>query len=440
VRLSGPETYAIIEKIFSPAKKTKIPFREIPSHRVYYGYVIDDKKTVDEVLVTVMRKPRSYTREDMAEIGCHGGIIPLKEVLAVCVKNGARHAAPGEFTKRAFINGRIDLSQAESILEVIYSKTGMSLDAAVGKLKGKFSDEISGMRASLLEILSIIEAQINFPDEETVKSCTFDIQDRIRHLISFIEKLLSGAGRGKIVRQGINAAITGRANAGKSSLLNSLLKENRAIVAKIPGTTRDSIQETINIKGIPVNIIDTAGIRKVRGRIEQMGVDRAFAWMEKAEINLIMLDGSRKMNEYDRQLLEHAGSKNYLIIINKNDLPEKIEKNRLKNKHGKEKIVSISAKTGGGIDALEEKIHGLIIEGCGEMKGDEMFLNDRQEGKIRQIKDTLLLTAEELKRNTGIELISENLKSCIKKIDELTGRDVSEEVMEKIFSQFCIGK
>jgi len=438
VRISGPDTYRIIERIFRPAGKTGL--RRLPSHSVRYGYVVDGKKTLDEVLVTIMRKPRSYTREDMAEIGCHGGIVPLKEVLSACIRNGARQALPGEFTKRAFVNGRIDLAQAESILEVIYSKTDRSLDMAVNKLKGNFSKELAVIRDSLLEALSVMEARINFPDEEDVESSGFDTAQRIREVLSFTEKTISRAGKGKLIQQGINAAITGRANAGKSSLLNSLLKEDRAIVTEVPGTTRDAIQETINIRGIPVNIIDTAGIRNVRGRIERMGVEIALRWMDKAEVNLIMLDGSKKMNEYDRQLLAHIKGKNYLIIINKNDLPEKIEKEQLEKEFPRKRIVSISARTGAGIERLENEIYALILEGYGEMKGDEMFLNLRQEGKIVEIREILLLTEKTILDNAEIEIAAENLKTCIRKIDELTGRDVSADVMDRIFSQFCIGK
>jgi tRNA modification GTPase len=438
IRLSGPETYKIIGSIFRPARKTDI--RKLPSHTVRYGHIVDEDRTVDEVLVTFMRKPRSYTREDMAEIGCHGGIIPLKEVLSVCIKNGARLAQPGEFTRRAFINGRIDLTQAEGILEVIYSKTEKSLNMAVNKLKGKFSDELSEIRGVLIEVFYVVEAKINFPDEEDVETYGFDTALEIKKVLSSLDKILSRAGRGKVMQQGINAAITGRANAGKSSLLNALLKENRAIVTEIPGTTRDTIQETINIKGVPVNVIDTAGIRKVRGRIEKMGVDRALEWMEKAEINLVVLDGSKKMNEYDRQLLQHVSGKNYIIVINKNDLTEKIERAQIEKDFPYERTVSISAKTGTGMDKLEDKIYTLIIKGCGEIRGDEVFLNIQQEGKIREIKETLNLTEKEVANNAGLELVAENLNACIKKIDELTGRDVSEEIMEKIFSQFCIGK
>lgn len=439
IRLTGPDTYKIIKKIFRPARKTDL--YNVPSHSVHYGYVVDGDKTLDEVLVTIMRKPRSYTREDMAEIGCHGGITPLKEVLSVCLKNGARQAQPGEFTKRAFINGRIDLTQAESILEVIYSKTHRSLNMALGKLKGRFFRELSDIRNSLIEVLSVLEAQINFPDEEDVENYKFDTKKSIKEVLAFTEEILSRAGKGKIIQQGINAAITGRVNAGKSSLLNSLLKEDRAIVTEVPGTTRDTIQEMINIKGIPVNIIDTAGIRKVRGKIEKMGVERALEWMNRAEINLIILDGSKKMNEYDQQLLTHVlKKKNYVIIINKNDITQKIERKQLEKKFPLDRIVSISAKTGNGIERLEKKIYSLLMEGYGEIKGDEMFLNLRQEGKIKEIRETLLLTERNIQDNAGIEIIAENLKFCIKKIDELTGRDVSKDIIDRIFSQFCIGK
>lgn len=438
VRLSGPDTYSIIEKIFRPAGKTALP--KLPSHTVRYGHAVDGNRILDEVLLTIMRKPRSYTKEDMAEIGCHGGIIPLREVLSACVKNGARLAQPGEFTKRAFINGRIDLAQAESVLEIIHSRTGSSLDMSMDKLKGKFSSELAGMRDALLEVLSKLEAQINFPEEEDVESFEVDTAEKVREILSLTEKILSRAGKGKLVQQGINAAITGRANAGKSSLLNSLLKEDRAIVTEVPGTTRDAIEQNIDISGIPVNIIDTAGIRKVRGRVEKMGVEKALEWMRKAEINLIMLDGSKKMNEYDRQLLKHLRGKHYLIIINKNDLPEKIQRSRLEQAFTPEKIVSISAKTGKGIDELEKKIYVLITDGYGEMRGDEIFLNIRQEGKIREIRASLSSAERVIKNGAGIEITAECLKNCIKNIDELTGKDVSQDVMESIFSQFCIGK
>ncbi|MCX8082034.1 MAG: tRNA uridine-5-carboxymethylaminomethyl(34) synthesis GTPase MnmE [bacterium] len=439
IRISGPDTYRIIGKIFRPAKRT-IKISEVKTHTVYYGHIVDGERIIDEVLITVMKKPRSYTREDMAEIGCHGGLIPLKEVLSLCMKNGARQAEPGEFTKRAFLNGRIDLIQAESILEIIYSKTEKSLEISTQKLKGSFSSALAEIRTMLFKVISDIEAKINFPEEEDVKTCNTEILSETERIISYIDSILSRAGKGKILHQGINVAIIGRANAGKSSLLNALLREERAIVTEIPGTTRDILQEMINIRGIPVNIIDTAGIRKVRGKIEKMGIKKALEWMEKAEINLIVLDGNKKLNEYDHQLLNYIkDKKNYILIINKKDLLQKIEKQYLQKNFLNERIIYTSAKTGDGIETLEEKIYSIIQEGYGE-KGDEIFLNIRQEGKIKEIREILMDTKQNVIKGVTIDIISEYLKRCIRKTDELIGKNISDEILNQIFSQFCIGK
>ncbi|MCM8820537.1 MAG: GTP-binding protein, partial [Candidatus Omnitrophica bacterium] len=268
-----------------------------------------------------------------------------------------------------------------------------------------------------------------------------EILSRIEKIIFFIDSIFSRAVKGKIIQQGINAAITGRVNAGKSSLLNALLKEERALVTEIPGTTRDILQETINVKGIPVNIIDTAGIRKVRGRIESMGVEKALEWMKKADINLVVLDGSKKLNEYDHQLFNYIkDKKNYVLIINKRDLPQKIEKDYIEEHFLKGHIISISAKKGEGIASLEEILYTLILEGYGEIKGDEIFLNIRQEGKIKEAREILLKTKEAVIKGITVDIIAEYLKEGINKVDEITGKNISEEVLEQIFSKFCIGK
>ncbi|MCM8762467.1 MAG: tRNA uridine-5-carboxymethylaminomethyl(34) synthesis GTPase MnmE [Candidatus Omnitrophica bacterium] len=439
IRLSGPDTYRIIDKIFRPAKKIKIS--DAPSHTVHYGHIVDGKKIIDEVLVTIMRSPKSYTREDMAEIGCHGGLIPMKEVLSLCIKNGARQAEPGEFTKRAFLNGRIDLAQAESVLEVIYSKTEKALEISAKKLKGAFSSEIKKIKTLLIGLFSDIQAKIDFPEEEDIERYNLEILSRIEKIICFIDSILSRAVKGKIIQQGINAAIIGRVNAGKSSLLNALLKEERAIVTEIPGTTRDILQETINVKGIPVNIIDTAGIRKVRGQIEKMGVEKALEWMKKADINLVVLDGSKKLNEYDHQLLNYIKDKrNYVLIINKNDIPQRIERDYIEKHFLRGHIISISTKKGEGVVLLEETLYKLILEGYGEIKGDEIFLNIRQEGKIKETREILLKTKDAVIKGITLDIVAEYLKESINRVDEITGKDISEEVLEQIFSKFCIGK
>lgn len=440
IRLTGEKSGYIIGEIFAPKRKAE---KKLSSRVVKYGHIIDSSdrfRIIDEVLVTFMKAPGTYTREDMAEIGCHGGLIPMKEVLNLCVKYGARLALPGEFTKRAFINGRIDLTQAESVLEVINSKTEKALHISQNKLKGGLKDALDDIRKRLFAVLSDIEAKINFPEEEDIKICNESIKDSVNQILHLAENLLKRAGKGKIAYGGVNSAIIGRANVGKSSLLNALLREERAIVTEVAGTTRDSIREIINIRGIPVNIIDTAGIRKVRGRVERMGLQQSLKWMEKAEINLLVLDGTKKLNEYDRRLLQQVKKKKHLLIINKTDMPLKIELACLEKAFNKSKIAAISAKTGEGLDELEEKIYRLINEGYGKMEGDEIFLNMRQESQIKYIYEQLGMIKGGQYVKYNIELVAEQLKTCIKNIDELTGKDINEEVLTRIFSQFCIGK
>jgi tRNA modification GTPase len=440
VRLSGKDTYKIIEEIFVPGKNIKknkkFKISDIPSHTVHYGHIVENGKIIDEVIVTIMKSPKSYTREDMAEIGCHGGIIPLKEVLNLCIKKGARLAQPGEFTKRAFLNGRIDLTQAESILDIIYSKTEYGLEIGIKKLKGSLSNFISEIREKIFKLLVDIEAKINFPEEEDVAEYRLNIEKEIKSIYQEIEKFLLKCNKGKLIQTGIKVAIIGSPNVGKSSLLNTFLKEERAIVTEIPGTTRDAIIEVINIKGIPVNIIDTAGIRKAKNKIEKMGVEKSIEWMKKAEINLLMIDGSRKLNEYDYQLLQHIKNKPYLIIINKIDMPLKVEIDKILNEFDKNRIISVSIKNNIGIEEIENKLYQLINEGFGEIKGDEIYLNLRQEKKINTVKGYL---KEALNENYP-EIVAENLRNCINQLDELIGNKISDKILYEIFSNFCIGK
>ncbi|MCM8804555.1 MAG: tRNA uridine-5-carboxymethylaminomethyl(34) synthesis GTPase MnmE [Candidatus Omnitrophica bacterium] len=440
IRLSGKETYRIIEEIFVPGKdpfkKKKFKIEKIPSHTVHYGHIVNDGKVIDEVIVTIMKSPKSYTKEDMAEIGCHGGLIPLKEVLNLCIKKGARLAEPGEFTKRAFLNGRIDLTQAESVIDIIYSKTESALEIGMKKLKGSLNEFISKIKEKILNILVLIEAKINFPEEEDISDFQFDLKKEINYLLDEIEKFLLRNNKGKIIQNGINVAIIGSPNVGKSSLLNTFLKEERAIVTEIPGTTRDAIIEVINIKGVPINIIDTAGIRKAKNKIEKIGVEKAIGWMKKAEINLLILDGSRKLNEYDLQLMEYIKEKPYIIIINKIDLPQKIEIEKIYKDFPENRIIKASIKNLIGIEEIENKIWELIKEGFGEIKGDEIYLNLRQEDKIRKIKNYI----EQALKEKEIEILAEILNYCLNEIDELIGNRYSEKILDEIFSNFCIGK
>ena len=443
VRLSGPKTYKIIEKIFTPGKITgkrkKIKIEKIPSHTVHYGHIIENGRIIDEVLLTIMKAPKSYTREDMAEIGCHGGIIPLKEVLNLCIKMGARLASPGEFTMRAFLNGRIDLSQAESVLEIINSQTEKGLEIALSKLEGNFSKKLNQIREKIINILVNFEATIDFPEEEDTERIEIECEGKIREILKEVEEILSSARRGKLLFEGVKAAIVGRTNVGKSSLLNKLIEEERAIVSEIPGTTRDIIQEVINIKGIPVKIIDTAGIRKTKGKIEKMGVEKAIEWMKKAEINIVVIDGSQKLKKDDEKLLENINGKEYIIAVNKIDLPLKVNIEHLKKDFDIEKIVMVSAKNGNGIEELKEKIFKIIEKGKRKSDG-EIYLNLREENLIRKLKKALNDCLLSIKNNLTPEITVECLREAINEIDYLTGRKYNDEILEKIFSNFCIGK
>lgn len=437
VRISGDEALAMLDAIFRPRRHCRPS--ESPSHKVLYGHIIDNGSAVEEVLVTIMKRPATYTREDIVEIGCHGGSVTLRSILNLCLRHGARMAEPGEFTRRALENGRIDLAQAESVLEIIHSKTEKSLQLAIKNLQGSLSWEIKSLRKSIVDILVYLEAAINFPEEDTGDEGA-EILPRIIEVKAAIEKILSRSGRGKIICRGINAAIVGRTNSGKSSLLNALLREERAIVTSAPGTTRDTIQETVDIRGIPFKIIDTAGIRKGKGIIEEMGINKAMEWMDRAEIVLLVIDLSRGLNKYDKALLENLEGKNYLLVLNKNDRPPGITASEIKGLTDENKTVRISAKNHSGIDVLEKKLYDTVMGESIEPDGTEIYLNIRQEELMEQLKKHLGCAEDSMKNGEGLELAAEHLKSAADGTDRLLGTKIQEDVMDEIFSRFCIGK
>lgn len=432
VRLSGRDSLSIADRIFV-SKNGKRP-SGFKTYTVHYGHVVD----IDEVILTVMRAPKTYTKEDVVEINCHSGIVPLRKVLDLVLRNGARLAEPGEFTKRAFLNGRIDVTQAESVLDIIKAKTDLSLRAAVRNLDGLLSKKINHIRDGLINILAHIEASIDFSEEDDVdKVKTRAVFDSLKKLKHDIEGLISTASKGKILRQGIKTVICGGPNVGKSSLLNALLKESRAIVTHLPGTTRDTIEEIVNIKGIPVILVDTAGIATTDHPIEKEGVKRSRSSIEAADLILLVLDYSRKLKRHDKELMTAIKDKeNVIIVINKKDLKKRIEVRGLP----KRSIVYTSALKQSGIDRLEDKIKDLTFKGKVLSSDFASISNDRQLDVLRRSLEDIKGALNSRKDKAPMDCIAVYVRSSIENIGEITGHTITEEALDRIFSEFCIGK
>ena len=442
IRMSGKESFKILEKIFKNSKGEKLDLNKIKGYTIQYGTIVDSKtnEKIDEVLVSFFKNPKSYTREDMCEINSHGGMIIEKQILEQCLKNGAILAEPGEFTKRAFLNGRIDLSQAESIMDLINSKTEKELKASINQLQGDLSNKINEIRHDLLDIMADIEASIDYPEydiEEVTNSKALGILNNTKNKL---ESLKDTFRSGKILKEGIKTAIIGRPNAGKSSLLNKILKEERAIVSEIEGTTRDTIEEFITIKGIPLKIIDTAGIRKTSDKIEEIGVKKALDIAKDAELVLVILDNSKDLTEEDREILKLAESKNSIILLNKVDLKENnLEKSEELKKLNK-RIIKISAKNGNGIEELYNEIENMFQIKNLETDGEIIITNIRHKNQIEYAINNINEAINAVKNNLPIDIISISIKQTLEDLGKITGENVSEDIINEIFSKFCLGK
>ena len=442
IRMSGKESFKILEKIFKNSKGEKLDLNKIKGYTIQYGTIVDSKtnEKIDEVLVSFFKNPKSYTREDMCEINSHGGMIIEKQILEQCLKNGAILAEPGEFTKRAFLNGRIDLSQAESIMDLINSKTEKESKASINQLQGDLSNKINEIRHDLLDIMADIEASIDYPEydiEEVTNSKALGILDNTKNKL---ESLKDTFRSGKILKEGIKTAIIGRPNAGKSSLLNKILKEERAIVSEIEGTTRDTIEEFITIKGIPLKIIDTAGIRKTSDKIEEIGVKKALDIAKDAELVLVILDNSKDLTEEDREILKLAESKNSIILLNKVDLKENNLENSEELKKLNKKIIKISAKNGNGIEELYNEIENLFQIKNLETDGEIIITNIRHKNQIEYAINNINEAINAVKNNLPIDIISISIKQTLEDLGKITGENVSEDIINEIFSKFCLGK
>jgi len=438
VRLSGKRAVTIAESIFRGKKKK---LAEAPAFSITYGHIINmNEEVIDEVLVSVMRAPKSFTAEDVVEINCHGGVVAVRKVMEMVLKGGARLAEPGEFSKRAFLNGRIDLAQAESIIDLINAKTEKSLQVAVGQLTGTLSDKIRYMRRQLLELIAHIEAGIDFPEDDIEEITVTIIKKRLFEVLGDIRMLLETADTGKIFREGIKTVIIGKPNVGKSSLLNALLREKRAIVTDVPGTTRDIIEEVVSIRGIPLKLVDTAGIRDTEDFVEKIGVERSKEMFIGADLVLFMTDASTGLTEEDREIIKLMKNKNSLVIINKTDLKKQTDFSEIKGLVGEKDTVEMSLLTGEGLEVLEEKIEQLVYAGRVFVQDDVMITNIRHKNSLALVQKSLEEAVNTINAEMPVDCVAIDLKAAWETLGEITGETVSEDLIDQIFSQFCIGK
>ncbi len=440
VRMSGKDSIEIANKIFKGEKIEKLKDGE--NRKLIYGYIIDPEKDeiIDEVLIVYMKSPYTYTREDMVEIYCHGGIIPVRRILELTLKYGARLADRGEFTKRAFLNGRLDLSQAEAVIDMINAKTDKSYDVSLNQLEGSLSKEIREIRDILLNMIAHIEVSIDFPDEDIEEVTYNQLEKDAKKVYEKIDNLLSTADRGRILRDGLNTVILGKPNVGKSSLLNAILRENRAIVTDVPGTTRDIIEEYVNIDGIPLKIVDTAGIRDTEDLVEKIGVDRAKEMVDKADLIIAVFDMSEDLSKEDEKIINIIRDKKSIILLNKTDLPVKFDEKQIRKMLPDKKIINTSIVKGIGLDELINSIKDMFYSGEMDIKNEVVITNVRHKNQLLKAKNNIEDGLEAIKLNMPLDCIEVDIRNCWKNLGEISGDTVTEDILDKIFSEFCIGK
>ena len=434
VRLSGTDSFAIAQKIFKGKNLNKVE-----SHTLNYGHIVDpqNQEILDEVMVGAMRSPKTFTREDIIEINTHGGIAVTNEILQLAIREGARMAEPGEFTKRAFLNGRVDLTQAEAVMDIIRAKTDKAMNNAVKQLDGSLSNLINNTRQEILNTLAQVEVNIDYPEYDDVEEMTTQLmREKTAEFETLLSNLLNTARRGKILREGISTAIIGRPNVGKSSLLNNLLCEDKAIVTDIEGTTRDVIEEYVNIKGVPLKLIDTAGIRETDDLVEQIGVERSKKALQEADLVLLVLNASEPLTDQDRQLLEISKGSNRIVLLNKTDLEEKIELDQLPAD-----AIKISVLQNQNIDKIEERINQLFFENAGIVEQDATYLsNARHISLIEKALESLQAVNQGLEMGMPVDLLQVDMTRTWEILGEITGDAAPDELITQLFSQFCLGK
>lgn len=466
IRISGPQTLAVADQVFLPVGKHSRKPSEATTHTIHYGRVMRADQQVDEVLLSVMRAPRTYTREDVVEIACHGGLLSAKTVLDVVLEQGARLALPGEFTRRAFLNGRLDLTQAEAVADLIHSRTELALQAANEQLAGKLSRRINQLRDDLMNVLAHVEAHIDFPEEDIAPDTHAQLVERLERALAFMDELLRTAPEGRILRRGIRAAIVGRPNAGKSSLLNQLLGNDRAIVSPTPGTTRDTIEETANVRGLPVVFVDTAGLREARDDIESEGIRRSHQSLAAAEFILHVFDASESLTTEDEKYLDAFTGKKRILVRNKVDLPVKLVLPVSMNREvghvttgapgtaatgdggwgaaiepgATHTVVDVCCLTGQGIEQLKDAIKELVWSGEVRAEMLEAMINSRHQDALNRARKAASLTLSALRQDAGLELVAADLRLTVNAVGEIVGKTTTEDLLDSIFHQFCLGK
>ncbi len=448
VRLSGHKALKIIDAIF--VSKEKVRPSKFKTYTVHYGHIADKKskvtdersqgKFIDEVILTAMKAPKSYTKEDVVEINCHGGLQATKKVLELVMKHGARIAEPGEFTKRAFLNGRLDLSQAEAVLDIIRAKTETSLKVAMSQLEGELSKKIDGLREDIIDVASQVEASIDFPEEESGVIDKKEIVKKVEDILDELRGLIDTYSEGMIFREGVFAIICGKPNVGKSSLMNLLLKRDRVIVSPIPGTTRDVVEELINLKGIPIRLMDTAGIAEAKDILGREGVNRSKKYLALADIVLLMLDGSTEIDREDMDIMKLVGDKKKLVIINKIDLAKKINAKNIKDLFKDYEVIEISVEKRNNIELLEEAIKNAVWKGDFTQGEGAIVNNVRHRQLLDRSLESMLSVKKSLEEEASPELVAIDLKEAIYELGLIIGRSVSDDILDRIFEQFCIGK